>query len=307
MKKYLKHYMIASNYFDSAIAINPSYKDAYLQKGLVNIQMRRTDIAKASLEKAYTLDTTDRISINELTEMYYDYRQYQKAIQFAKKCSKCLNSDRVIALSYYEQEDYGNALPALQNLLNNNNKNAQVAYAIARSYLDMEDYGKAINYYKDAILLDTTKNSRWIYELGLLYYNTEDFKNALANFVKAQSMGYPQTNDFNQNIGFAYLYTGNFDKGEKILLGVIAMRPANKDLLRDMAEVFYTGKLYDKSLDYCERLIQMDRTDAEALYQAGMCFQKMGEKTKGEKMCDQAIVLDPSLKGLKQKKTDFGF
>jgi tetratricopeptide (TPR) repeat protein len=302
----LKHYSVASNYFDSAIAFNPDYKDAYKEKALVNIQMRRTDVAKATLIKAYELDTTDVVVINELAQLYFDYRQFQKAIKFAKKCVNCETSEKIIAMSYYEQEDYGNALPLFQDLLTKNQTDVNVIYAMARSYLDMEEYSKSINYYKAAIKLDTTQNSRWVYELGLIYYNNDDYTNALASFEKAQDMGYAQTSDFNENIGFVYLYTGNFDKGEKILINVLAMKPGNTELLRSMAEVFYTRKMYDKSLQYCEKLIEMDQSDAKALYQAGMCFQKKGEKSKGEKMCDQAIVLDPSLDSLRQKKIDMG-
>jgi tetratricopeptide (TPR) repeat protein len=302
----LKHYSVASNYFDSAIALYPEYEQAYKEKALVNLQMRRTDIAKATLVKAYELDTTDIVVINELAQLYFDYRQFQKAIKFAKKCPNAETSERIIAMSYYEQEDYGNALPLLQDLLTKNQNDAIVVYDMARSYLDMEEYSKAIGYYKAAVQLDTTENSRWVYELGLIYYNNDDYTNALANFLKAQDMGYAQTSDFNENLGFTYLYAGNFDKGEKILLDVIATKPGDAELLRDVAQVFYTRKMYDKSLEYCQKLIEMDATDAKALYQAGMCFQKKGEKSKGEKMCDQAIVLDPSLDSLRQKKIDMG-
>jgi len=302
----LKHYAVASNYFDSAIAINPMYKDAYKQKALVNIQMRRTDIAKATLIKAYELDTTDVVVINQLAQLYFDYRQFKKAIQFAKKCPNSETSERIIAMSYYEQEDYGKSVPLFQDLLSKNQNDVVVMYDMARSYLDMEEYTKAINYYKAAIQLDTTENSRWVYELGLIYYNNDDYVNAKASFLKAQDMGYAQTSDFNENLGFVYLYSGDFDKGEKILLDVIATKPGDVGLLRDVAEVFYTRKMYDKSLEYCQKLIEMDRTDAKALYQAGMCFQKKGDKSKGEKMCDQAIVMDPSLNSLRQKKIDMG-
>src|ERR1700749_4925719 len=68
----LKHYSVASNYFDSAIALYPEYEQAYKEKALVNLQMRRTDIAKATLVKAYELDTTDAVVINQLAQLYFD-------------------------------------------------------------------------------------------------------------------------------------------------------------------------------------------------------------------------------------------
>lgn len=43
----------------------------------------------------------------------------------------------------------------------------------------------------------------------------------------------------------------------------------------------------------------MDKNDGKALYQAGQCFIKKGEKDRGQAMCDKAIELDPSLNNLK--------
>jgi len=53
--------------------------------------------------------------------------------------------------------------------------------------------------------------------------------------------------------------------------------------------------------------LQMDAKNAEAMYMEGMCFQKKGEKQKGQAICDKAIALDPSLQNLKQQKQMPGF
>jgi len=65
---------------------------------------------------------------------------------------------------------------------------------------------------------------------------------------------------------------------------------------------FYDGKMYDKCLDYCQKLMEMDMKDGKALYQAGLCFQKKGEVSRGQQMCDKAIEMDPTLAGLRRKK-----
>ncbi|MBC7424846.1 MAG: tetratricopeptide repeat protein, partial [Ferruginibacter sp.] len=72
-------------------------------------------------------------------------------------------------------------------------------------------------------------------------------------------------------------------------------------ILRDIAEAYFSQKMYDKSLAYCQQLLEADPKDGKALYQAGLCFQKKGQKEKGQSMCDDAIKLDPSLTSLKQK------
>jgi tetratricopeptide (TPR) repeat protein len=204
-------------------------------------------------------------------------------------------------MSFYQQEDYAQAEKFLLNAIKKNSNDAEATYTLARNYLDMEEYKKAVPWYEKAIGMPGAKNV-WMYELGLLYYNNNDYKNAVTAFEKAAASGFEQKNDFNENMGYASLYAGDYSKGEKLLLDILKRKPNNTVLLRDMSEIFYQQKQYDKSLEYCQRLMQIDAKDGKALYQAGLCFQKKGEKDRGQQMCDKAIEMDPSLANLKRKK-----
>jgi tetratricopeptide (TPR) repeat protein len=300
-EKTAKKYLLATQAFEKAIKLNPSFVDAYLENAYAYQQMRKIEFAKTNFTKVYEMQPTNKVAIRELTDLYYNYRQYPKAIEFAQKCSDCENAQRVIGMSYYQQEDYPSAEKALKAALAKNANDAEATYTLARTYLDMEEYKKAVPFYEKAVSMEGSKNI-WMYELGLLYYNNNDFKNAVASFDNAAKNGYATTNDFNENYGYAALYSGNYDKGENLLNEIYRRKPGNKDVLRDMAEIFYTQKQYDKSLQYCQKLMEMDAKDGKALYQAGLCFQKKGQKDRGQQMCDKAIEMDPSLASLRQKK-----
>jgi hypothetical protein len=49
-------------------------------------------------------------------------------------------------------------------------------------------------------------------------------------------------------------------------------------------------------------LLTLNPKDAQALFMAGMTFQKKGDKQKGQKICDKAIEMDPSLASHRQKQ-----
>ena len=296
-----KRLLVASQAFDKAISINPQYKDAYLQNAQVLMQMRQINRAKDNYTKLFELDPANKTAISELTELYYNYNQYDKAIEFAKKCNDCENAQRIIGMSLYKQEDYGAAEKTLLGVLAKNPLDAEATYTLARTYLDMEAYKKAVPWYEKAVNMADSK-SGWMYELGLLYYNNNDYKNAVVSFEKAAAKGYEQKNDFNENLGYAYLYAGQHERGEQLLLDILKRKPNNLTLLRDMAEIFYQQKLYDKSLGYCQKLMELDAKDGKALYQAGLCFLKKGQKEKGQQMCDKAIDMDPSLANLRKKQ-----
>lgn len=304
-EKAARRYLTASNHYNKAIELNQNYTAAYVENGYVNLEMRRIDAAKQNFTKALELDPNNEAAIKELVTLYYSYRQFQKAIDFAAKCKTCEDADRIIAMSYYQMEDYGKAEKVLLNLIKKNPNDAEMIYTTARNYLDMGLEGKAIPFYEKAVQLDETK-SKWHAELGLLYYNNNNYKKAVTSFNKAAEHGFIRGNDFNENLGFAYLYSGEFDKAETLLLEIIARKPGNTEILRDVAEAFYDRKMYDKSLEYCQKLMEMNMQDGKALYQAGLCFQKKGQKERGQQMCDKAIEMDPSLAGLRQKRMSPG-
>ncbi len=296
-----KRVLKADMALDKAIQFNPKYKEAYLESGYVNLEMRKTDKAMLHFNKVLELEPNNLTATKELMELYYNYRQFSRAKEMANKCSGCLNSEKIKAMCSYQEEDYVSAVKGLLSYLSKKPTDAEATYTLARTYLDMEDYKNAVPYYNKAVLLDGEKNV-WMYELGLLYYSQENYKDAVTFFTKAAEKGYPQKTDFQENLGYAYMFSGQHEQGEKILLALLKSKPNNTDLMRDMAEAFYKGKMYDKSLGYCQKIMELNAKDGKALYQAGLCFQKMGQKDKGQAMCDQAIEFDPSLAGMRQKQ-----
>ena len=135
LEKTAMRYQVASKLLDKAVEFNPKYVD-----GFINLEMRRKDAAKYAFTKVYELDATNTIAIQQLTELFYSYRQFSKAIEFANKCKNYPNAEKIIGLSSYELEDYPTAVSALQGFLAKGPRDAQAIYTIGRSYLEMEEY-----------------------------------------------------------------------------------------------------------------------------------------------------------------------
>jgi tetratricopeptide (TPR) repeat protein len=57
---------------------------------------------------------------------------------------------------------------------------------------------------------------------------------------------------------------------------------------------FHLGK-YQDAIDHWDKALAIDKENAEVLYMIGVCYQKMGDKQKGQQLCDRAIEMDPSL------------
>jgi len=300
-EKDVRRFAIAEKNFDKSIRFNQNYTEAYMENGNVDLEMRKIDAALGNFTKAYQLQPNNNELVKQLSTLYFNNRQFQKAIDLAQKCSNCPDADRIMGMSYYNLEDYGKAETLLQKAVNKNDKDAEAAYTLGRTYLELENEKNAIPQFQRAIAIEPSRNV-WMYELGLIYYNQNDYKNALKYFNMAVDAGYNKTNDFYENLGFAQLYTGDAQNGMKTLTEVLNRKPNNKELLNNIANAMYETKRYDDALLYFEKLLELNPKDASSLFMAGMVFQKKGEKEKGQKICDKAIEMDPSLARNRQKK-----
>ncbi len=291
-------FLTASRSFEKALSFDPQFADAILQNAYVLLEMKKLDPALREFTRVHQMQPENRQVITELMNLHYSFRQFSKATEYANKCTDCVGANKIVAMSFFKEENYGKAEKALLKALAEEPENAELTYTLGRSYLEMDQFNKAIPYYEKAIALDKTKYA-WMYELGLIQFNLSNFAPAVSAFKNAANSGYKVDNDFNENLGYAMLQSGDFDNGEKVILSVWEKKPGTKDLLKDMAEVLYFKKQYDRSLVYCQKLLEIDAKDAHALYQAGLNFHKKGNKAKGQELCDRAIQMNPSLASLR--------
>ena len=79
-------FAVAGKNFDKAIQLNQNYTEAYIENGKVNLEMRKIDAAMGNFVKAYQLKPDDNEIARELSTLYFNNRQFQKAIDFSQKC-----------------------------------------------------------------------------------------------------------------------------------------------------------------------------------------------------------------------------
>lgn len=122
----------------------------------------------------------------------------------------------------------------------------------------------------------------------------------------AAAKGHKTDNDYFENLSTACILSGQPEKGLQLMLDLLERKPADLNLLYNIAETYYKIKEYSKSIAFFEKILQQDNSNARALYVMGMAYQKKGEVSKGMSMCDKAIEMDPSLADLKRKKMNIG-
>lgn len=325
----------------TTILTNTDSADYFLQKGLLEKQNGRRLESLKNFEKAAKYDSTSKTITAELASAYLDLHRYGQAREMFKKSESlgdqsAANYKQLLTLSFqlkqnddvllyaaklkktdpsekisyyvgrvhYDNDNYGEAIRILIEAAKEDPTNAEIPYMIAHSYADMLNYKLAIPYFLKAIELKPAE-SYWVYELGLICYAMHDDKNALKYILEAGEKGYRKDNDYIENLGIAYLNVGDLDEGVKILNEILIKKPSDMNLLNMIAEAYYYKGKFQDAMDYWDRILGYDKTDASALYMIGMCYQKKGGKentAKGVQLCDKAISMDPSLASYRQKK-----
>ncbi len=292
---------------DLAIAFESQDPAVLRELATLLADQRKYAPAMVQYKKALTLNPKDTALLRQTFLLAYQLRQHEEVIKIADLYKKAYAQAPValyLGKVYYETEDYGKAIQYLTQAGKENPTVAEVPYLLARSYADMMNFKGAIPFFLKALELDP-KQPNWTYELGLRYYAIHDDLNALKFIQKAAEVGYKKDNDYMENLAIAHLNVGQFDQGVVILKEALDRRPSDFNLLNMMAEAYYGKGKFIEAVEYWDKILAYDKTNASALYMIGMSYQKMGGKQnadKGVALCDKAIEMDPSLAGLKQKK-----
>jgi len=297
----------AEKRFAKAHELSPDHTPSLIELAAALLEQNRYAEAYQRFLEAEKKEKENPIVIGNLAALSFNLRKWDEAIRYAQKGLQ-LKIDKpfhyIIGKSYYEQEDHGKAIPALELAFREEPQRAEIPYTIGRAYLDMGNNKQSVVYLERAIALDSSKTN-WIYECGLAYSVVPDHKKSLQFIELAGSKGYKKSNDYMENLGNAYLNAGVFEKGIAILGELIKKKPSDAELIYQAAQACYQNGKYREAIGYWDQALELDNTNARALYMIGLSYQKMGEKQKGQQLCDRAIQMDPSLQSLRQQQGGF--
>jgi tetratricopeptide (TPR) repeat protein len=289
--------------FDKAYTYNKNDKQIVTELAKSLYDLRRYGQAREKYMQLEKMGDNSIETYNQLMNLSFNLRQFPDAIKYANLVKKADPAAKVayyIGKANYEQEYYGDAIKYLGFAATEDPNNPEIPYMIARAYADMMNFKQAIPYFEKSLALNPD-NNRTMYEMGLMYYANHDDKNSLKYLLLAAEKGYKRDNEYLENLGVAYLNTGETEKGLEIMKEILQRRPSDMNVLNMVAEACYDAKKYDEAINYWDQILTMDKQNASALYMIGMSFQKKGDKGKGQALCDKAIEMDPALAKNKQK------
>ena len=182
-----RRYQVAS-LLERSLSFNENNVAALIENALVNLEMRKTDQAKALFAKVLNIEPGNRIIVRNGQCNNFSYRQFARAIELANQCPDCTGAPQDRGYQLLQPGRICKSGERTADGHGTDPKDAEACYNLARTYLDMEEY-------KKHYLLRTGGHSNgkngWIY---LLHFTLNDYRSAMLSFQEAAEKGiYNQT------------------------------------------------------------------------------------------------------------------
>jgi tetratricopeptide (TPR) repeat protein len=154
---------------------------------------------------------------------------------------------------------------------------------------------EAIKLYSEAA--NTIPEFSFQQELARLYHKTGEHKKAktitkelLAGFEEDQEAGH----DMNLELAHAYMdLEQNYDEALTFAMKEYKKRPANIDVNKTLAAIYYHKGNYKKANSYLNKATITNSQDPGLLCLNGLVSYKLGHKAAGEKLVQQSFSLNP--------------
>jgi tetratricopeptide (TPR) repeat protein len=171
--------------YKRAIAINPSYADAYYLLATCYSQTEQWQLALATWKKAQTFGQMNPSSIMLLGEAHLKLRQYDEALEVFRSVFRLqpelqdvVGANHWIGRTYFDMGQYENAVSAFQEALRLNPNDGNSFPWLGASYFELKQYPKAVTAYQQATRLRPKDGSAY-FNLGYLYLKTGRKQEAL--------------------------------------------------------------------------------------------------------------------------------
>lgn len=226
----LKQYAEADLYFNKAIELNPKLDYLWYQKGFNLVTLKQYDHALVCFDKALILNPglyhiwyfKGKV-LTELNRYEEAIKYFDRAFELNHKYTLALNT-KGIALSHLRQFD--KAIACFDEAILLNPKDSYPLKLMGNLFLmGLKDYPEAIKYFKEAIKLDSKDSMLW------------------------------------NNLGDAYLNTGEFEKGLECCEKARSLDPNNFRAWFTTGELYYELQEYDKAMEYATKAKELNPTD----------------------------------------------
>lgn len=297
----LRNYNYAINDFNSAIARDPNYAEAYYQRGLAKMNLKQSKGVQ-DFNRALAIDP-NIFQAYLSRACYYGLKGvYTKAILNCNEAIK-LKPNSVRAYLYrgalkYHIKAFDLAIRDLTKAASIDSTCPLPYFNRAVCYQESKQHAKALTDYGIVLLLGDQLSLKVLINRGLLYFEQGDFLNALFDFQNAAKLS-PQEHCIHHTLGLCFHKLGRLQEAVQTFTKCLHLKPFFLDGLIARGNVYmdygHTSGTLQARRDY-ERALRLDPMCLTARVNLAYTLQVCGKLMQAWRNFTIAIELKRNFK-----------
>jgi tetratricopeptide (TPR) repeat protein len=291
----------ASQHYQQAIAKFPSFRRAYKNLGLVQVQQGEFEAAVSSITRAIALGEVEGRSYGLLGYSYQALGQYHPAESAYRQALLMQPKERDwqigLAACLQQQQRYAETIALLDLLLEAYPDNADYWLLQSNAYLGLNQPEKAAQNIElvrrmGRAQLDSLKL------LGDIYINQQSPDLAVSAYLAAMQLAELKDLDIVLRAADALTQTGNYDQATRLTqdtrqkFGSELDGPLELKLLTLEAQIARATGQLELALAQLEQIIERDALNGDALIELANCYAEQGDMAKAINRYQQAEKME---------------
>jgi len=200
-----------------------------------------------------------------------------------------------LARVHINKNQYQNALPILESLYQENQKETRYAFQLAKCYYATRDIEKCRET-TESILKKTKKETPQLQLLrGSLALIEKQYEKALEYLIKAESAE-PRLPTLHQQIGQTYFRMCHFPDAERAFKKALEIDPDNAVSYDGLARVYLRMRRNEEAVSAALHAIGLLYYYPSAHYQLGMALARLGQYKRAAEAFEVVLAMAPGLK-----------
>jgi len=212
-----------------------------------------------------------------------------------------------------EAGEYESARQALEQIVAEDETNAEAHFMLGLTYFNLEAYAKARESFERALELDPDRAAAIHHNLGALAYQMGDMETALSEFQAALEAD-PDDADTHYQLGATYLVLAfpsgavapdseMVNKAESQFRRALELADEKPEAKIGLANVHLVTGETDQAISLLEEVIADHPDMREALFALGRAYLTKGETDKAEATLERFLETDPPAVWAEQAQT----
>ncbi|MSQ81196.1 MAG: tetratricopeptide repeat protein, partial [Candidatus Methylopumilus sp.] len=196
-----------------------------------------------------------------------------------------------LGIAFYQENKFDQAIKYFDDAIKLQPDYSEAIYTKALSYEKMNLIEDAINNYNLAL----NKNPNYlnpIINLAYLYFKLENFEIAKNFFIKAQNLN-PENNEFSQKISEINNHLGNYDESLEYWDKRILSDPTDADAYNNKAVTLMNLDRLDEAKVLFLRGLELNENDTTLMINLAGLYEEQREYTQAEIFCKKILDLVP--------------